>query len=201
MVSTMLKRILSIFTLCFGVYMSSAIAAESAIFAMGCFWCAEAEFRDNRSNYPLPGIRSIKVGYAGGVTPNPTYNNHEGYTEAIRIEYEPALITFEDLLDIFWRNVDPFDKDGQFCDRGDSYISVIYYDNREQKEFVEKSKQRYEKLLGREIVTKIVPASTFFNAEEEHQNYSDKNPNRYKFYRWKCGRDKRLKEIWQDAKE
>jgi len=173
---------------------------EEAIFAMGCFWCGESEFRDHVTNEPISGIVSLRVGYAGGKTPDPTYENHEGYKEALKISYDPSLISYKALLDIFWHNVDLFDDKGQFCDKGFPYTSVIYYKTPEQKLQAESTKKEVRKLFKEDVVTEIIPFSTFYDAEEYHQNYRAKNPVAYKFYRWNCGRDKRLKEIWSKIK-
>lgn len=169
---------------------------EVAIFAMGCFWCGESEFRDHKTGKPLPGIFSLRVGYAGGTNPNPTYESHQGYKEAVKIEFDPAIISYEKLLDIFWHNVDPFDGKGQFCDKGFPYTAVIFYHNATQKTSALASLHNAQKVLGKQIVTEIISGTTFYDAEEYHQDYKEKNPVRYKFYRWNCGRDKRLKEVW-----
>lgn len=168
---------------------------EEAIFAMGCFWCAESEFRDN-TDVPLKGIISVRAGYAGGTRPNPTYHDHEGYKEAIKIEFDPAVISYDKLLDIFWHNVDPFDGEGQFCDNGFPYTSVVFYKNEEQKSKAKQSEHALEKNFREPFKTEIIQATTFYDAEEYHQDYKNKNPLRYKYYRWNCGRDKRLQEIW-----
>jgi len=173
---------------------------EIAIFAMGCFWCGESEFRDHTTGAPLPGIISLRVGYAGGTHPHPTYESHQGYKEAVKIEFDPTIISYEKLLDIFWHNVDPFDAKGQFCDKGFPYTSVIYYHGDTQKKAALSSQKNTQKVLGKETVTELIPATTFYDAEEYHQNYKEKNPVRYKFYRWNCGRDQRLKEVWGGAK-
>ena len=169
---------------------------EVAIFTMGCFWCGESEFRNPDSGKPLPGILSLQVGYAGGTKSNPTYESHQGYKEAVKIEFNPSIISYEKLLDIFWHNVDPFDGKGQFCDKGSPYTSVIYYHDEAQKKAARASLQNTQKVLGKKIVTELLPATTFYDAEEYHQDYKEKNPVRYKFYRWNCGRDERLKEVW-----
>ena len=168
---------------------------EVAIFAMGCFWCGESEFLDHDSGKPLPGILSLRVGYAGGTNPNPTYESHEGYKEAVKVEFDPAIISYEKLLDIFWHNVDPLDAKGQFCDKGFPYTSVIFYQGGDQKEAALASLQNTHKALGKEIATELIPATTFYDAEEYHQKYKEKNPVRYRFYRWNCGRDQRLQEV------
>lgn len=167
------------------------VSADIAVFGMGCFWCGESEFRSHQTGQPLPGIESIRVGYAGGTEPNPTYENHNGYVEAVKVTFDAKLIGYEDLLSIFWNNIDPYDPSGQFCDKGPSYISVIYYTSENQKEMAIKSKMA---LIG-SVVTEILPLTTFYDAEEYHQNYSSKNPIRYNYYRWGCGRDKRLKQL------
>jgi peptide-methionine (S)-S-oxide reductase len=167
-----------------------------AIFAMGCFWCGESEFRDHETNKPLKGIISIRVGYAGGTKPNPTYHSHEGYKEALKITYDPSVISYDQLLDIFWHNIDPFDADGQFCDKGFPYTAVIFFKDSEQKAKAEVTRDKIQAELKQEISTALIPYTTFYDAEEYHQDYKDKNPIRYKFYRWNCGRDQRLEEIW-----
>ncbi len=169
---------------------------EEAIFAMGCFWCGESEFRDHESNEPLPGIISLRVGYAGGTTPNPTYQNHKGYKEAVKVIFDPKIISYDKLLDIFWNNVDPLDEKGQFCDKGFAYTSVIFYNGDDQKAIAEASKIKATEHLKQEIKTELTLKTTFYDAEEYHQNYKIKNPLRYKYYRWNCGRDQRLREVW-----
>lgn len=201
-------KFLSIFVLITGVFIASLKAEEKmtpekeevAIFAMGCFWCGESEFRDHTSDKPLRGIISLRVGYAGGTNPNPTYKSHQGYKEAVKIEFDPAIISYEKLLDIFWHNVDPFDAKGQFCDKGFPYTAVIFYHDDAQKSAALASEKTVQDILGKKIETQIIPATTFYDAEEYHQNYKEKNPVRYKFYRWNCGRDQRLKEVWGGSK-
>lgn len=173
---------------------------EEAIFAMGCFWCGESEFRDHGTLKPLPGIISIRVGYAGGTKPNPTYESHEGYKEAVKIVFDPTKITYDQLLDIFWHNIDPFDDKGQFCDTGPQYASAVYVKDDHQKIKATEKKELTQHLLSKEnIVTEIRPYTSFYDAEEYHQNYKQKNPKRYAFYRWKCGRDQRLGELWGNS--
>ncbi len=179
-----------------GLSCFSIVRAEQAIFAMGCFWCAESEFRDHVTHANLPGIQDIKVGYAGGTIKNPTYLNHPGYKEVVKLEFDPNIITYEKLLDIFWHNVDLYDADGQFCDQGFSYTSAIYYTTPEQKIAADKSKRLLELEFNKPIETEIIPATTYYDAEEYHQDYAAKNTLKYNFYRWNCGRDQRLKEIW-----
>lgn len=182
--------------------MPQEIASQTAevVFAMGCFWCGETEFRDHETNQLLPGIQGIRVGFAGGTNPNPTYENHDGYKEAVKVIYDPKVISLEKLLDIFWYNVDATDAGGQFCDRGYPYTSVVYYKTPQEKALIYKKKDQFQKLISDPIVTEVVPFTTFYDAEDYHQNYKSKNPIRYKYYRWNCGRDKRLEELWGRAR-
>lgn len=169
---------------------------STAIFALGCFWCGQAAFDE------LKGVISTTVGYTGGHIENPTYEqvSHEdtGHYESVKVVFDPAIISYKELLDVFWHNVDPFDKEGQFCDRGPSYGAAIFYTNESQKAEALASKREMEKMLKQAIVTQIIPASTFYDAEDYHQEYHQKNPIRYKFYRFSCGRDARLKAIWKE---
>ena len=170
--------------------------SEKATFAGGCFWCMEHPFDQ------LEGVLSVTVGYTGGQKKNPRYeevsSGTTGHAESVQIVYDPAKITYTKLLDVFWHNIDPTVKNQQFCDVGNQYRTAIFYHNEEQKRFVEESKNALEK-SGRfkgPIYTEIVPASEFYPAEEYHQHYYKKNPIRYKFYRYNCGRDQRLEELW-----
>jgi len=173
---------------------------EVAIFAGGCFWCMQPPFDALKGK----GVISTTVGYTGGTKANPTYEEVSaggtGHAESIKIVYDPSKINYEQLLDIFWHNIDPTVKDQQFCDKGHQYRSAIFYENEHQKALAEAYKQ---KLLNsgqfKAIYTEIVPAGPFYPAEEYHQEYYQKNPIRYKFYRFNCGRDKRLKEVWGPA--
>ncbi len=169
---------------------------SEAIFAGGCFWCMQKPYDE------LPGVVKTEVGYTGGHVDKPTYEQvsagDTGHREAIRITFNPDEVTYSKLLDIFWHNVDPFDRAGQFCDKGMQYTSAIYYLDQKQKEAAEASKSigtGQSKIKG-EIATEVVPAKTFYLAEEYHQSYYLKNPYRYKFYRYSCGRDKRLEAVW-----
>jgi len=166
-----------------------------ATFAGGCFWCVEADFDK------VPGAVSTISGYIGGKADNPTYNQVSaggtGHTEAVEIAYDPAKVSYQKLLDVFWRNHDPLAKDRQFCDRGDQYRPAIFYHDEEQRKLAEASKKAVqEKLAPRIVHTEVVKASTFYKAEDYHQDYYKKNPVRYKFYRYNCGRDQRLEELW-----
>lgn len=171
-------------------------AKEVAIFAMGCFWCGAASFKDHDTHQRLPGILSIKSGYAGGTTPNPTYENHSGYKEAVKVEFDPNIVSYDKVLEIFWNNVNPFDDKGQFCDKGFPYTSAIFYFDEQQKKKADDSKTYIAKHFKKPVSTELIAATTFYDAEEYHQDYEVKNPIAYKFYRWNCGRDKRLQEVW-----
>jgi peptide-methionine (S)-S-oxide reductase len=166
----------------------------TATFAGGCFWCMEPPFD------VLDGVMSTVSGYTGGKTKNPTYEQvsegRSGHVEALQITFDPAKIRFEQLIDVFWRNVDPVDGGGQFCDRGPQYRPVIFYHSAEQQRLAEASKQHVAAQLGRAVAVEIVAAAPFYRAEAYHQDYYKKNPVRYKFYKWNCGRDQRLAEIW-----
>ena len=195
----MLRRwVLGVLLLEFAVSVSFAAppARETAVFAGGCFWCEETAFEG------LPGVISVVSGYTGGQKKNPTYeevsSGSTGHAESVEVTYDPSKITYEKLLYVFWRNVDPFQANGQFCDHGDQYRSAIFYKDEAQKRAAEESKRKLEeqpKFQGK-IVTQVVPASTFYPAEEYHQDFYKKNPVRYHEYRLGCGRDRRLKEIW-----
>jgi peptide-methionine (S)-S-oxide reductase len=204
MLNNMIKRqvVFAIILFCFLPYKigASEKLPDVAIFAMGCFWSAEIAFRDPNSNQLLPGIMAIKVGYAGGEMPNPTYDVHDGYKEAVKITFDPAIISYNKLLDLFWHDIDPFDRIGQFCDKGNTYTSVIYFMNENQKNQALASKERVQKQLNKEIITEIIPYTTFYDAEEYHQNFKAKNPERYSRYRFSCGRDKRIESIWVNVK-
>jgi peptide-methionine (S)-S-oxide reductase len=168
-----------------------------ATFAGGCFWCMEPPYDK------LDGVISTTSGYAGGHVENPTYHQVSagatGHTEVVQIVYDPAKIGFEKLLEVFWRNVDPVDAGGQFCDRGDQYRTTIFYQDQRQKRLAERSKAAMDGSgrLSRSIVTEIVALDgNFYPAEEYHQDYYIKNPLRYKYYRTACGRDRRLDQLW-----
>jgi peptide-methionine (S)-S-oxide reductase len=167
-----------------------------ATFAGGCFWCVEADFDK------VKGVISTTSGYIGGHTPNPTYKQvsggSTGHAEAVEIVYDPSVVSYERLLRHFWRNIDPLAKDRQFCDAGTEYRSAIFTHNDEQRRLAEASKKEIEQ-SGRfkgPIQTQIVPATQFTKAEEYHQDFYLKNATKYKFYRFNCGRDRRLEELW-----
>jgi peptide-methionine (S)-S-oxide reductase len=175
---------------------SPAAATARATFAGGCFWCMEPPFD------ALDGVLSTTSGYIGGSKKDPTYEEVSagvtGHTEAVEIVYDPARVSYEKLLEVFWRNIDPTTPNRQFCDRGSQYRTGIFFHGDEQKRLAEKSKQAIEAsgALGQPIVTEITAASTFYPAEGYHQDYYEKNPIRYKYYRYQCGRDQRLEELW-----
>jgi peptide-methionine (S)-S-oxide reductase len=170
----------------------------SAIFAGGCFWCMEHPFDE------LGGVVSTTSGYIGGHTPSPTYpqvsSGATGHAEAVRVIYDPAKVGYDRLLWVFWRNVDPLDGGGQFCDRGDQYRTGVFFVTEEQHRLAEQSKQELTAAgrFDRPIVTAIAAAGEFYPAEDYHQDYYLVNPVRYKYYRYRCGRDQRLQELWGD---
>ena len=171
-------------------------ATAKATFAGGCFWCMEPPYDK------LPGVVSTTSGYMGGKTKNPTYESISsgttGHAEVVQVEYDPAKVTYEKLLEVFWRNVDPTQRDGQFCDHGSQYRTAVFYHGEEQKKLVEASKAALEKNkpFKGAIVTEVTAAPQFYRAEEYHQDFYKKNPTRYKVYRSGCGRDARLQALW-----
>ncbi|MFT4613354.1 MAG: peptide-methionine (S)-S-oxide reductase [Bacteroidia bacterium] len=174
----------------------SLVRAETATayFAGGCFWCMEAAYQEH------VGVTDAVSGFTGGTMKNPTYSgNHDGHYEAVKVTYDPDLVSYQTLLDFFWRNVDPFDNSGQFCDKGFSYRSAIFGANDDQQLLAQASKLAVTaQFPGRTVHTEILDAGEFWPVEEGHQDYYLKNPTRYKYYRWGCGRDQRLQEIWGD---
>jgi peptide-methionine (S)-S-oxide reductase len=175
--------------------LSSPAFAAKTILAGGCFWCMEADFEK------LAGVTDVVSGFTGGTLKNPTYNgNHAGHYEAVEITYDPDKVSYKELLAYFWVNIDPFDARGQFCDKGPSYLSAIFVADETERAIAEESKKAVaEKFPNKKIVTPILNASTFYpikGEESYHQDYYKNNPIRYNAYRWNCGRDKRLKEIW-----
>jgi peptide-methionine (S)-S-oxide reductase len=187
------------------VAMASTIAAalskpatageQEAIFAGGCFWCMESDFEH------VPGVISVESGYTGGTLENPTYRNHEGHVEAVRVIFDDAKVSYAQLLEKFWHSIDPTDAGGQFCDRGHAYTTAIFALDDSQLDEARKSKQDLEAsgMLSAPIVTQIEPASTFTLAEDYHQDYYARNPVRYNYYRRACGRDARIKQLWGDV--
>lgn len=175
-------------------FSAPAFATEKAIFAGGCFWCVESDFEN------VPGVIEAVSGYTGGTLDNPTYKKVSkggtGHYEAVEITFDPNKVSYGELVEIFWRSVDPTDGGGQFCDRGDSYKTAIFAVDATQKSIAKKSKARLKGALSGPIVTPIVDAKEFFVAEKVHQNYYKTHSIRYKYYRNGCGRDKRIRAIW-----
>jgi peptide-methionine (S)-S-oxide reductase len=167
-----------------------------ATFAGGCFWCMEPPFDK------LPGVVSTTSGYTGGQLKNPSYeqvsSGGTGHTESVQVVYDPSKISYAKLLEVFWHNVDPLTPNRQFCDIGEQYRTAIFFHNEEQKRLAEATKAQVQKELGKPVVTEIAPAGPYYAAEEYHQDYYQKNPIRYKYYRNGCGRDRRLEQLWGD---
>lgn len=170
--------------------------SSTAIFAAGCFWCVEEAFDK------VPGVIETTSGYIGGSTKNPTYkqvtSGKTGHTEALRVKFDPALVSYTEMLNVFWRNVDPTDTSGQFCDRGSQYRSGIFFLDGMQKQAAVASKQALmdDPKAPAPIVTEITAATTFYTAEGYHQNYHNENPLRYRYYKAACGRADRLEALW-----
>ncbi len=188
------KRLMLIIIFSLNFMVPNAMAAK-AVLAGGCFWCMESDFEK------LKGVTDVVSGFTGGTLKNPTYNgNHEGHYEAVEITYDPKVVSYKQLLDYYWVNIDPFDDRGQFCDKGHSYLSAIFVANEEEKKIAEASRENVVKQFpNKKVVTPILMASTFYpiaGDESYHQDFYKNNSVRYNFYRWNCGRDQRLKEIW-----
>ena len=177
-----------------GTVTDTKASSAKATFAGGCFWCMEAEFEK------LPGVVSVTSGYTGGSVKNPTYeqvsSGGTGHAESVEVVFDPSKVTYEKLVEVFWENIDPLTANGQFCDHGEQYRTVIFVHDDAQRRVAEESKKRVEQRLKAKVVTQIVPASVFYPAEEYHQDYSTKNPFRYGLYRKGCGRDALLEQIW-----
>lgn len=171
-----------------------AATQATAVFAMGCFWCAEADFEK------VPGVTRVVSGYTGGRTRNPTYEQVSaggtGHYEAVLVTYDPAKVGYPQLLRVFWRNVDPFDAEGQFCDKGESYRAAIFPGNPSEKRAAIASRDYLADFFNRPLATNIVDRTTFYPAEDYHQDYARTNPIRYRYYRSRCGRDERLSQVW-----
>jgi peptide-methionine (S)-S-oxide reductase len=170
---------------------------ETATFAGGCFWCMEEAFEG------VPGVRTVTSGYTGGHVAQPTYPQvsagRTGHAEAVEVRYDPAQVSYDKLLEVFWHNIDPLTPNAQFCDHGSQYRAAIFYHNDDQKQRAEASKQALvdSKRFDRPLVTQIEKASTFYPAEQYHQDFYKKNPLRYKFYKYTCGRARRLRQLWE----
>ncbi|MDH5325105.1 MAG: peptide-methionine (S)-S-oxide reductase MsrA [Gammaproteobacteria bacterium] len=179
--------------------LSSQALAAKAVFAGGCFWCMESDFEKLMDK----GVIDVVSGFTGGTLKNPTYNgDHSGHYEAIEVTYDPARISYQQLLDYFWVQIDPFDDKGQFCDKGHAYLSAIFVANDKERQLAEKSRRKVvAQFPNQKVVTPVLDAAIFYpikGKENYHQNYYKNNPVRYNYYRYSCGRDKRLKQIWGD---
>jgi len=173
---------------------TSPSSLATAIFAGGCFWCMEKPFDE------IPGVVATISGYTGGTLANPTYEQvgrgGTGHFEAVKITYDPAKVSYQKLLDTYWRQVDPFDAFGQFCDKGETYLPAIFYANDTEKKAAEAAREVLYARFKKPIVVQILPAKAFYDAEGYHQDYYQKNPLRYAYYRNGCGRDARLRAVW-----
>ena len=190
------------FILAMAVALAGPAGAETAIVAGGCFWCVESDFEQ------VQGVSEVVSGYTGGDLQNPTYRNHEGHFEAVEITFDPAVISYDELVAKFLRSVDVLDAGGQFCDRGDAYRTAIFVQDARQRKAAEAAVAEAEAVLGAAIVTPVLDAGTFWIAEDYHQDYykgtnivltragPKKQSNAYKFYREACGRDARVRELW-----
>ena len=171
--------------------------SEEAIFAGGCFWCLEHDLEK------LDGVVSAESGYSGGDLTNPTYENHLGHQEVVKVIFDPDVISYKDLLKQYWVNIDPFDDEGQFCDRGNSYKPVIFISNQEQESDAYESQETISLALNiplEQLKVDIIDSKDFWIAEKYHQDFAVKNPLKYNFYRSSCGRDNRLKKVWGEYK-
>jgi peptide-methionine (S)-S-oxide reductase len=174
-----------------------ALSAEpqTAILAGGCFWCVEADLDK------LPGVLETVSGYSGGDSVMPTYENHSaaGHLEVVKITFDPDVLSYRHLLDVFWRTVDVTDDGGQFCDRGNSYRTAVFVQGEEQRAIAEASKADAQAALGAPIKTRILEAAPFWRAEDYHQDYYEKSSLQYSYYRFACGRDRRVERVWGEA--
>jgi len=189
------KPILCLLTI--SLFFATNTLADKAVLAGGCFWCMEADFEK------VVGVSEVISGFTGGTLPNPSYNgNHEGHYEAVEITYDPKQVSYKQLLEYYWLNIDPFDDRGQFCDKGHSYLAAIFVANDAERKIAEASKQRVAEMFPNQtVVTPILDASIFYpikGEESYHQDFYKKSPIRYNAYRWNCGRDQRLRFIWGD---
>lgn len=191
----------SIFLAALMVVSSATVSAKpetdkraTAIFAMGCFWCAEADFEK------VDGVVDVVSGYTGGRVRNPSYEQVSaggtGHYEAVLVTYDPSKVKYSDLLSVFWRNVDPFDAEGQFCDKGESYRAAIFPSSVAERKAADASREYLVAHFKRDLATRIITRAPFYRAEDYHKDYYKKNPLRYRYYRSRCGRDDRLAEVW-----
>tara|TARA_Y100001968_G_scaffold285171_1_gene284936 strand:+ start:1259 stop:1873 length:615 start_codon:yes stop_codon:yes gene_type:complete len=186
-------NLLILFVLFFSFPYVSIAAEEEAVFAGGCFWCLEHDLES------LPGVKNVESGYSGGISLDPTYENHKGHQESVRVIFDNKQISYSDLLRSYWRNIDPLDQEGQFCDRGDSYKPVIFTQSKSQEETSNLSIEKVSKEIDKpieKIKVIIKPFEKFWIAESYHQNFAEINSLTYKFYRYRCGRDQRLEKVW-----
>jgi len=167
-----------------------AAATKTAVFAGGCFWTVEKFFE------ATPGVTTAVSGYSGGTSPNPTYDNHSGYLEAVKVTYDPAKVSYAQLVDVFYHHIDPTDPTGQVCDKGPSYRTAIFAGSAQERAIADAAKAKYEKQLGAKITVTTRNAAPFYNAEAYHQDFYKKNPGHYERYRIGCGRDRVLQVIW-----
>lgn len=196
----MMQRFFAILLSALFLSAAAASAAEedeaeetaSAVFAGGCFWCVEADFEK------LDGVREAISGYTGGALADPTYENHEGHVEAVKVIYDPETISYRRLVDYLLRHIDPLDAGGQFCDRGPSYTTAIFVADDAERAEAEAAIAEAQNRLGESVVTPIRERKMFWEAEDYHQDYYRKNPVRYRFYRATCGRDRRIRRVWDE---
>lgn len=190
----------ALFALANSAESNSVPKTKRLVVAGGCFWCMEGPFDE------LDGVVATRSGYSGGTKVNPTYeetsSGSTGHLEVVEIEYDPKKVGLEKLIEVFWKNIDPYDAKGQFCDKGEQYTSAFFYSNDEEKKAFTDSRAKLieTKKLKEPIATKLLPAAKFYIAEDYHQDYYKVNPIRYKYYRGRCGRDERLKEVWGSSK-
>lgn len=192
-----MKKLQSFFLVSVLLYYPTSLLAEKAIFAGGCFWCMESDFEK------LDGVSDVISGFTGGTLLNPVYDGlHKGHYEAVEVTYDPKKISYSQLVDYFWVNIDPFDDKGQFCDKGTSYLSAIFVRDESQRKVAQLAKDTViSQFPDQKVITPILNELTFYpikGDEAFHQDYAVNNPIHYKLYRWKCGRDDRLEEIWGD---
>ena len=190
-----MKNLFSIFIIIFIFVNPIRLNANEIVLAGGCFWCMEHDLES------LEGIDDVKSGYSGGTISNPTYENHEGHQEVVLVNYDPNIIKLETILRAYFRNIDPLDGEGQFCDRGNSYRPVIFYEDLEEKDKSKNALINASKELDisvDEIKVELKPLNKFWVAEDYHQDFANNNELKYKFYRYACGRDKRLDQVWGD---
>jgi peptide-methionine (S)-S-oxide reductase len=168
----------------------AAAALKTAVFAGGCFWSAEHDIEHT------PGVKNVVVGYAGGRGDHPTYRNHEGFLESIKVTYDPAAISYQKLVDTFFHHIDPTDPNGQICDQGPSYRTAVFVTSAKERAAAEAVKAKVAKTLNKPVATRILPSAAFYMGEGYHQDYARKNPAAYNTYRVGCGRDRTLKAVW-----